>query len=137
VVVIEIGNFRRIGFALAHPDPDVAMTLDHRIAAHAETRWHAILAGNGDTSARRIEGEAVVAALQPIADHLALVQRRAAMAAAIFERNGRAVLAAEKHDRLAEQHAAERRTADLACFGGDVPAILEEHGATPNTRAEL
>jgi hypothetical protein len=64
VIVREIGNLRRIGFVLlAHPDPDIAMALDHRIAAHRDARRHTILARNGDAGAGRIEGEAVIAAL--------------------------------------------------------------------------
>src|SRR5262249_17228466 len=93
VVTREVGDLGWIGLALlAHPDPEIAVPFDDRIGAHADTRRDTILAGNSDAGARCIEGEAVIAALDQAAfEHLALVQRRAAVAAAVFERDRCAV----------------------------------------------
>src|SRR5579862_4446969 len=101
VVVIEIGDERGIGFLfLTHPDPDIAMALERRIGTHADARRHAILTGDPHASALRIEGEAVIAALDRVTDDLAFGERRAAVAAAILERDRRSVFAAIKQHRL-------------------------------------
>ena len=52
-----------------------------------------------------------------------------AMGAAVLERHRRAVLLAEKHDRLAENHPPHRLAPDLMVIGGDVPEVSQEHGA--------
>src|SRR5262249_37857255 len=56
-------------------------------------------------------------------------ERQMAVRAAVLERDRRAVLQPVEHDRLPENGAAERLSPDLAIVGGDVPIILEEHGA--------
>jgi hypothetical protein len=55
----------------------------------------------------------MVVALQMIADELSHGKRQVAVDAAVLERGRRAVLLAEKHDRLAEDHPPERLARNL------------------------
>jgi hypothetical protein len=68
-------------------------------------------------------------ALQDIADEPAHGQREMAMDAAVLQCHRRAVLLAKQHHRLPEEDAPHRLAGDLVIGGGDVPKILEEHGA--------
>ena len=51
-----------------------------------------------------------------------------AVRAAVLERHRRAVLAASEHQRLAEDHAAERLALHIFLGGGDIPVVSEKHG---------
>src|SRR3984893_10283091 len=50
------------------------------------------------------------------------------MGTAGLQPDGRAVLPAEKHDRLAKDHPPHRLAPDLVVIGSDVPEISQEHG---------
>src|SRR6266853_1368011 len=79
--------------------------------------------------ARAVVAQAMVVALQMIADELSHGKRQVAVDAAVLKRDGRAVLFAEEHDRLAEDHPPERLACNLVVRGGDVPEIFQEHWA--------
>ena len=76
------------------------MLLDDRIGAHARAWRQLVLARRPDHAARRLVEQPVIAAAQIVALDLAVRQRRAAVAAAILERDRRAVRLAIEHDRL-------------------------------------
>ena len=67
-------------------------------------------------------------ALQMIAHDLAHGKRQVAMDTAVLEGDRRAILLAEKHDRLAEDHPPKGLARTLEVVRGDVPEIPEEHG---------
>ena len=79
---------------------------------------------------RAVVAQAMIVALQRVADQLAHRQRQVTMGAAILERDRRSVLDAVEHDRLAEDDAAQRFSADLVVGSRDVPVIFQEHGVT-------
>ncbi len=131
---MEIGDLVRIGERrIAHPYPQPAIPLDHRIAFDLRRRRYGVLARHLHASAGAVISQAMVVALQMIADELSHGKRQVAVDAAVLERGGRAVLFAEKHDRLAEDHPPERLACNLVLRGGDVPEIFQEHGRTSLT----
>ena len=112
---------------IAHPDPDQAVALDRRIAAHAELGRNVVLSGDLHALAARVELEAVVHAAHAVAFDAAVRQARAAVAAAIVQRHRPARLAAVQHDGLVEDRAREHAPVDqLVVPGGHVPAVHEE-----------
>src|SRR5262249_24120516 len=88
-----------------------------------------VLPRNAHASAGLVVAQPVVMALQGVADELTHRERQMAVRAAVLERDRRAVLQPVEHDRLPENGAAERLSPDLAIVGGELPIILEEHGA--------
>ena len=54
----------------------------------------------------------MIAALQPIAEHLAGGKRRVAMATSVLERDGCSVVGSPHDDRLVQEHARQRLDAD-------------------------
>jgi len=79
----------------------------------------------------------VVAALHVLAEHLAMVQRQAAVAAAIFQRSNGACRRAVEQHRLAEDGASQKRAGgELIGPGADVPAVLQKHGPPPHLESE-
>ncbi len=104
------------------------ITVRQRIGFRLSGLRNVILARNTDTAAIGAETQPVVMALQRVADELSHRQRQMAVRTAVLERDRTAVLGAKQNDRLAENHAAERRAADFICCRGDVPKIPQEHG---------
>ena len=104
------------------------ITLRQRIGFRLSGLRDVILAGNADTAAVGAETKPVVVALQRVANELSHRQRHMSVRTAVLERDRTAVLGAEQNDRLAENHAAERRAADFIFRRGDVPKIPQEHG---------
>ena len=113
---------------LAHPDPQPAMALRHRIGFDAGARRNGVLARHFHALPGAVIAQAVIVALQEIADQPAHGERQVAMDAAVFERDRPAVLLAKQHDRLAKDRAAERLARDLMVGSSDVPEIPQEHG---------
>ena len=54
---------------IAHPNRDELMALDNGIAAHTDTRRHALLSGNLDALTGAVIDETVITALDRIVDH--------------------------------------------------------------------
>ena len=137
--LLAIGPFRRVvvpgvgdDFALvgergiAHPDPDDAVLLDHRIGTHLRHRRNVGLTGNFDALAGAVEDEPMIAALEAIFDNLAVAERSGAMAAAILERGGLARGVAEQHQSLVHDGAGENAVFDLIRPARDVPSVADE-----------
>jgi hypothetical protein len=121
---MKVGNEVGIGArGLTHPDPKPAVTLGHGIGFHARARRNGVLARHPHALPGAVIAQAMIVALQVVADELAHGERQVAMDAAVFERDRRPVFLAKQHDRLAEDHAAERLAHDLAVGSGDVPEI--------------
>ena len=116
---------------IAHPDPDPAPALDHRIGPHRRARRNRRLPGDRNAAAGAVEGEAVIAALQPVVYDAAHRQGQRAMAAAIFQRDGGTIGAAIEHDWLVEDGARNRRVLDVGAPRRDIPLIAQEHPAGP------
>src|SRR5262249_26979042 len=117
---------------IAHPYPQPVVALDHRIGLDLRGRRNGVLARDPHALAGAVVAQAMVMALQMVADELAHGQRQMAVDATVLERSGRAVLLAEEHDRLTEDHPPERLARNLVVVGGDVPEILKEHGVPPS-----
>ena len=129
-----IRDQRRIGaFRIAHPDPDPVEALDQRIGPDRRVGRDLCLARDFDTAPAAVEAQPVIAATQRVAFEPAKGERQVAMAAAILERDRRAVLLAVKDDRLAEDHPGQRLAADLAVPGRDIPGIAQEHECRPRS----
>ena len=110
VVIRPAHDLAGIGLRrIAHPDPDERVLLHYREAAHARALEDAVLAGHVHAGAGAIEDQAVVAAFQAALDHLADVQRRAAMAAHVEQRRGVVLLIAIEHDRFVADPPRQRR----------------------------
>ena len=75
---MEVGDLVGVGERrIAHPDPDPVIALDHRIGAHPRRLRDQVLARHAHALAGAVEAQAVVVALQRVADHLAHRQRQA------------------------------------------------------------
>src|SRR6185437_12817531 len=102
-----------------------------RIAGDARVLRDLRLPGNFDALTARREFEAVIAAAHIVALDDAHGERQVAVAAAVFERDGFALLGAVEHDRQAKEYPRQRGARDLFAPGGDVPAMAQEHGTRP------
>jgi hypothetical protein len=129
VLPVAVRHRGRIGERrIAHPDPDVAVALDDRVAADSQLRADRFLAWDLDAATGIVEQQPVIHAAQAIALAPPERQRRQPVAAAVLEGNDRAVLGAIERDLVAKQRAAEDRVAgDFLVPGGDVPAVPDEH----------
>ena len=88
---MEIGDRRRIGQRrIAHPDPNPVIALGDRIGLDLGAARNLLLAGNAGAAAVGAEAQAVIVALQLVADELAHGQRQMAVRAAILHRHRRA-----------------------------------------------
>ena len=76
---------------VAHPHPDPRPLLDERAARYVGARRDAVLTGHPGARAARVEAQAVVGALDLVADPLTLGQRELAVRAAVGERHRLAV----------------------------------------------
>ena len=101
IVLVEIWNKRFIGRGIAKPDPDPLVSLNHPVAIHASVLRRGGHSGNLDAGAGFIEGEAVIAALQGIANNFAAMQGRATVAATILKGNRGAVFFTIQNYRIA------------------------------------
>jgi hypothetical protein len=77
------------------------------------------------------EADAVIAALDVVADYLARRERRFAMRAAIRKRGDAAVLGPKQHYRLVADGARERLVRKLRRRRGRVPLIAKEFHDIP------
>jgi hypothetical protein len=117
---------------IAHPDPHQVVALDDRVAAHAQLGRHHVLARDLDALAGGVELQAVVHAAHAVAFAAAQVQRHAAVAAAVLQRDDLAALALVEQHGLLQQRAREQLAVDeFVVPGGHVPAVLQEHRSSP------
>ena len=137
-VFAKVGDQRRIGErSLAEPDEDEAMDFARGKTSCAEIAADRDVARYMGASAVGGEADAVVAALDVVADDLAGGKRRLAMGAAIGEHGGGPVLPAEDRQRLVADRARERLCADFGGGRGGVPLIAKEwgHACSPSSPA--
>ena len=125
VKVLDIGLVRLA--RVAHPDPDPAPALDDRVGAYPRARRDGGLARHADANPVGIVFQAVIAALQPVADHLAEGKRQMAVTAAVLQRADRPVVGPVEDDRLVEQGACQRLVGDFVGGRRDIPVVLQEH----------
>src|SRR6185312_5332770 len=115
---------------ISHPDPDERALLDHRIAAYAQPRRDHVLTGNLRALAGAVVFDAVIHAADGIALATSPRQQRAAMRAAVVERDHLAAVASIEQYMLSEQRPAEKFAIDeLVIDGAYVPTVPEKHGA--------
>ena len=120
---------------IAHPDPDDAMRLVHRKGIDIGRGRQVVLPRHAHASARAVEGHAMIAALDRVADPLAAAQRQLAVRATVLERHDPAVRGAEHHQVLRQDRERRQRLAEIRRPAGDVPGILHEgHDPFPQTR---
>src|SRR5262245_50744463 len=104
--------------------PDEAVALERRKRRCAASRRVAVVtqARNGAALPRGVELPAVIGALEPPGrQHAAERQRHVAVRTAVEQRRRALALAAEQHERHAEQRARERAAPQLARSTGHVP----------------
>src|SRR5262249_31683359 len=96
-------------------------------------------AGHMGAAAIAAEADAVVAALDVVADDLAGRERCLAVRAAVGERGSNAVLAAEEHHRLVTDRSRHGLDAELGRCRGVAPLIAPEraHLVPPRPRSIL
>ena len=132
VVIGEIDDLGGVGQRrVTHPDPHQLVLLDRRIAAHPCVLRDEFLPGDRHAAPGRVENEAVIAALEAGLDKVAEMQRCGTMAAPVDKCRRLACAAAEQHDRIAADAAAERLLAELAGPRADIPSIAQQHGPSP------
>jgi hypothetical protein len=123
------GNQRRIGErSLAEPDEDEAMDFARGKTSCAEIATDRDIARHMGASAVGREADAVIAALDVVADDLAGGKGRLAMGATVGERGDGPVLPAEDRQRLVADRARQRLCADFGGGRGGVPLIAKEWG---------
>src|SRR5260221_727596 len=128
-VLAEVGDQRWIGKrSLAEPHENKAMdfargkTSCAEIAADGGIPWHVGASAVGG------EADAVIAALDVVADDLAGGERRLAVGAAIGERGGGPVPRAKDDQRLVADRPRQRLGAEFGGSCGGVPLIAKEWG---------
>ena len=127
----EIGNPALVGERrIARPEPDPVVFLDRRIAAHPRRRRDLRLARDVDAGAVGRKAQAVIGAFDRIAPDPAARKLGVAVAAAVLQRDRRAVACPVQHHRLAEEDPPHREEPfDLMVPGGDIPAVARKHPA--------
>ena len=125
LVEAHLGDFVRIRqLRVAHPDPGPLPAVDRRKLADGGALGNRRLAGNADARPTRVEGQAVIAALQLVAaDHPAEGKGGMAVTAAILEGHRLARLGAVEDHRLAQQSTRQRFRADLVAERGHIPVV--------------
>ena len=131
----EIRNPALVGQRrIAGPHPDPVVFLGNRIAAHPSRRRDMRLARDMHAGAVGREAQAVIGAFDGIASNPAPRELGVAVAAAVLQRDRRAVRHPVQHHRLAEHKAAHRMQAsDLVAPGSDVPAVPRKHYTAPSS----
>src|SRR5262249_19176628 len=129
-VLAKVGDQRRIGKRrLAEPDEDEAMDFARGKTSCAEIATDRDIARHMGASAVGGEADAVIAALDVVADDLAGGERRLAMWATVGEHGDGAVLPAEDRHRLVADRPRQRLSADFGGGRGGVPMIAKEFHA--------
>jgi len=127
VVIRVVDDLTFIGQRrIAHPDPQNLVAFDQREVTDIRLRRDVLLAGNVDAVALGVEGQSVIAALQPDISDGTVRQRRAAVTAAVFQGAHIAVGIAVDDDRLVHNRPRQKSVVDLLGPGGDVPGITHE-----------
>src|SRR6185503_20437137 len=93
---------------------------------------HLRLARHLDALPVHVELQAVIAAGQMVAGHLAHRQRRGAMTAAVLQRADRATGGAEQYDLVIEKGLGDRLVGELVRPQRGVPAVAQEHSWSPS-----
>jgi hypothetical protein len=129
---------------IAHPDPQEMASLHHRITVHPQGLRYAILPRHLDAGAGGVVLHAVIHAAQTVPFDAPHRKGRAAMAAAIIERDVLAAFAAEQDHGFFQYGSRQFPAVDqLVIPGRHVPAILEKdmlfvihdsHHRLPKTR---
>ena len=124
VIPVHVRHQRGIGKrGIAHPEPDEAMPLDHRIGAHASGRVDGLLRGHEGAATLRIVFQAVIAADHGVAVEPPPGERHQAVPAGIFQRCNLAIGLPVHHDMLAADRARQQRMLDLGVPASGVPRV--------------
>ena len=112
------------GLSVTHPDEYPTPFFDGWIAPDPQLVRYFVHARNADAGALAVKCEAVIAALQRVADDAAGGQRRKPVRAKIMNHCRLAVFGPVKCQRLTEQSALKRLfRRDLVAPGADVPIV--------------
>ena len=112
---------------VAHPNPNPAPTLDHGKAAHLGAVGNFVLPRHELAAATAIELQAVVAALDRIANQLPLGQRVKAVRAGVLQGHWRARCGAVEHHRDVQNFAGHQMATHLVVPSGHVPRVAYKH----------
>jgi len=135
---LAIENFRGIGeLRVAHPDPDRAVALDRREAAHGKAGLRRVAPRHAHAGARAVEGDAVIAADQHLAIDPSLGERHPAMRASIFECGDGAAFGSEQCYGFVQDGAAEGFLADFIAERRHVPVVAQKHDLVSRLETEL
>jgi hypothetical protein len=136
IVPVQVRDQRLVGLLrVARPHPQEAPLVRHGVALHRRARGNGVLAGDPHAFAAAVVLQAVVAALQAIADELALGERRAPVHAAVVQGDGLARLRAEENHRLVADPALEEAAPDLVAPRAGVPDVADEHAKAVSSLA--
>ena len=111
---------------IAHPDPQQAVFVLHRVGPHFGKGRNTGLCGGIDALASAVESEPVVAALDGIALDAPHGQGQFAVGAGVLKCCGQAALHAVQHNSLAQQ---SHRLGRTPYFGGqcrNIPSVLQK-----------
>ena len=132
VMIRKVDDPGHVGLGrITHPQPYQLVLLDRGVAPHPGVFRDQHLPGNPHAATRSVDDEAVIAALNPVSDHRAHMERRTPMTAAVGECSDAVRAVAKQHDRLVADAAGERLCADLIGPGGDVPGVTQQHRQPP------
>jgi hypothetical protein len=125
VHLVHVGHGARVGqVGVAGPHPDVPVAFDDRVGRDHRTGVDRLLRGHSGAAAGRVVAQAVVGALQFVAQDPAHRQRRQPVPAGVGEGDGAAVGGAPEGERDAGDGAGKGLLAgDLVVPGGDVPGV--------------
>src|SRR5262249_34568771 len=137
VVLVIVGDERGICRLLAHPDPNEAVSFERPEMLDTKVVWRRRIPWDVRAQAVAIKPNAMVAALNIIAAHLARRERSKPVRAAVAQDADLAIVAAEYHHGLVADRARDRLAAgEFKPVSGDVPLIVQiigaGHGALPD-----
>jgi hypothetical protein len=126
-VLAKVGDQRWIGKRrLAEPDKDKSMDFARGEIAGAEITADGGIARHVGASAAGGEADAVIAALDVVADDLAGRERRLAVRSAVAQHGDVPVLPAKDHHGLVTDHPRQRLLAEFDGSRGGVPLMAKE-----------
>ena len=114
-------------FDIAHPNVEESVAFDDRVRLHGQVLRPPRLARNLDAGTAAVVGEAVVAALDGVADDVALRQGQPPVGAAVFQCDRGTVALSVEDDVFVQHRDRQRCGAELVAPCRDVPVISEEH----------
>ena len=138
VVPVHVGHQGRVGLGrVTGPDPDKAVFLHHRVAAHAGRGVDRLLAGHVGAAPLGVVNQAVVAAGDLVTLQAAHRERQQPVPAGVFQHGHAAIGFAKQHHLLLANGACQQLLDHLHIVGGGVPGIQGEDRFVTHNEYEL